>query len=75
MARVTNYFETQIKIIEDPTVDTSAAGGKSSKPLPDDGPGLIQWYSRILEGVRLRYRKLQRFARLDIFLNYQSATT
>lgn len=28
---------------------------------------IISWYSKVLESVRLRYRKLQRFARSAIF--------
>ena len=58
MARVTNYFETQIKIIEDPTVDTSAvAGGKSSVAVPLTKSSAVQPIAgrRPLAQKRLRY--------------------
>ncbi|TEB39046.1 hypothetical protein FA13DRAFT_1620076 [Coprinellus micaceus] len=45
MVRVTNYFETQVRV-----------------PKMSDSQ-LLSWYSKILDGVRLRYRKLLRFAR------------
>ncbi|KDQ54860.1 hypothetical protein JAAARDRAFT_693265 [Jaapia argillacea MUCL 33604] len=44
MVRVTNYFETQLRKMNDEQ--------------------LVNWYSKILDSVRLRSRKLQRFARV-----------
>ncbi|EGO02713.1 hypothetical protein SERLA73DRAFT_102617 [Serpula lacrymans var. lacrymans S7.3] len=44
MVRVTNYFETQVRV---PTSEQMSS-----------------WYGKILDNVRLRYRKLQRFARV-----------
>lgn len=85
MVRVTNYFDTQIRIPVPPSdktpqiapietkgngsapATTSAfqahlrAGVLGSRPMPHDQ--LISWYGKILEGVKQRYRKLQRLAR------------
>lgn len=81
MVRVTNYFETQVRV---PT----SADDRSSGRRNHDGRGphsksafqthmqgtmaantkmtdeqMVSWYGKILDSVRLRYRKLQRFAR------------
>lgn len=78
MVRVTNYFDTQIRIplpadkvkrLEGKGAQvppTSAfqshlQGSMSNKPMTNDQ--LIGWYGKILEGVKQRYRKLQRLAR------------
>ncbi|TFK36808.1 hypothetical protein BDQ12DRAFT_608772 [Crucibulum laeve] len=45
MVRVTNYFDTQVRV-------------------PTGEEHLTDWYGKILDSVRLRYRKLQRFARV-----------
>lgn len=71
MVRVTNYFETQVRV---PTSDeqTSASSSRSSRSafqahmqgntkMTDEQ--MVSWYGKILDSVRLRYRKLQRFAR------------
>ncbi|EPQ61084.1 kinase [Gloeophyllum trabeum ATCC 11539] len=75
MVRVTNYFENQIKV---PTqkengapswdgLNNSTSSSHNSyipeahKTMTDEQ--MISWYSKILDSVRLRYRKLQRFAR------------
>lgn len=59
MVRVIDYFETQIRV---PTA------GKSKKMTNDQ---TINWFNKVLEGVRLRYRKLLRFTRsfLPFFSN------
>lgn len=46
---------------------TKTRGGKKDKnsiPQKMTDSQLLAWYGKILDGVRLRYRKLQRFARL-----------
>jgi mitogen-activated protein kinase kinase kinase len=72
MVRVANYFDTQARL---PSLDkkttqrrppTSIFDGEiitnnSSGKMTDEQK--VNWYSKILDGVRLRYRKLQRFAR------------
>jgi mitogen-activated protein kinase kinase kinase len=80
MVRVTNYFETQVRV---PTsLDHTGQhaneqgvinGTKSmfqahlqgtppcSRKMTDEQ--MVMWYGKILDSVRLRYRKLQRFAR------------
>ncbi|KAF6766508.1 STE/STE11 protein kinase [Ephemerocybe angulata] len=77
MVRVTNYFETQLRVpIHNNRSGNSSSSGdgkapKSKNPKKDRTPAnqkmtddqLLSWYSKILDGVRLRYRKLQRFAR------------
>lgn len=37
----------------------------SARPMTDEQK--VSWYSKILDSVRLRYRKLQRFARRVVF--------
>ena len=82
MVRVTNYFDTQIRI---PISDNKVKPIETKSPPTPDGNSafqshlregsisalnkgmtneqLIGWYGKILEGVKQRYRKLQRLAR------------
>ncbi|KAH8100486.1 kinase [Cristinia sonorae] len=82
MVRVTNYFDTQIRIPilngirqhprDNPNGASSAArtafrahldaGTLSDKPMTDEQ--MLSWYGKILEGVKQRYRKLQRLTRV-----------
>ena len=69
MVRVANYFETQVRL------PASANGRvhKASNPILQGDviastgqmtdEQKVNWYGKILDNVRLRYRKLQRFAR------------
>lgn len=78
MVRVTNYFETQVRVPT--TTDSQSPGIRPRAPhvqsafqahmqvsqggktkMSDEQ--MAGWYGKILESVRLRYRKLQRFAR------------
>ena len=88
MVRVTNYFDTQVRVPSGE--DTNEHGLHSYQSKVDKGlfdanfdqitqitqiqqesttrkkmtdQQIIGWYSKILDSVRLRYRKLQRFAR------------
>jgi mitogen-activated protein kinase kinase kinase len=84
VVRVTNYFDTQIRIpipadkvkhleaqcgvSTPPGNPTSSAfqnhmraGSVNNKEMTNEQ--LIGWYGKILEGVKQRYRKLQRLAR------------
>lgn len=78
MLRVTNYFQTQVLVPksedserhppDEPNVNGSRSAFQShvhgrvvSKIMTDEQ--MFSWYGKILDGVRLRYRKLQRFAR------------
>lgn len=82
MVRVTNYFDTQIRIPSGGTkfVSRKAARERASSPTnlkasPTSGKKMtdeqtVSWYGKVLESVRIRYRKLQRFARYDP--NFQS---
>ncbi|KAH0590289.1 hypothetical protein H2248_000451 [Termitomyces sp. 'cryptogamus'] len=74
MVRVTNYFDTQVRVptgeemsehIRHRTTerDFGALHGKSLQTKMTDQQ-IIGWYGKILDSVRLRYRKLQRFARV-----------
>ncbi|KAJ7630521.1 kinase [Roridomyces roridus] len=69
MVRVTNYFDTQVQV---PTGKEIRRGHKRSPFETHVESGnkeqmtneqMIGWYGKILDSVRLRYRKLQRFAR------------
>ncbi|KZV93915.1 hypothetical protein EXIGLDRAFT_30347 [Exidia glandulosa HHB12029] len=59
MVRVIDYFETQIQV---PVKD-------KNKQMSDEQT--VNWYDKVLDNVRLRYRKLQRFTRTlnQLFLN------
>jgi len=81
MVRVTNYFETQVRVPMgnsaeqlqhttqlrmDPefnpnNLTPTAYNPESSRKMTDGQ--IVSWYSKILESVKVRYRKLQRFAR------------
>lgn len=84
MVRVTNYFDTQIRIpipadkvkhleakgggTPNGNITTSAfqnhlRGGTTITNKSMSQEQLISWYGKILEGVKQRYRKLQRLAR------------
>ncbi|KAJ7785882.1 hypothetical protein B0H16DRAFT_1400653 [Mycena metata] len=74
MVRVTDYFDTQVQV---PTGQVREP--RRSKPTEVRSPfeahiesgskeqmtneQMISWYGKILDSVKLRYRKLQRFAR------------
>jgi mitogen-activated protein kinase kinase kinase len=67
MVRVTNYFETQIRMPAGPRNRRSADGtglppaARARSALSEEQ--IVSWYATILDGVRIRYRKLQRFTR------------
>jgi mitogen-activated protein kinase kinase kinase len=75
MVRVTNYFDTQVRVpvseegqelvarqrLLRAGPNIKSALEPRSRKMSDEQ--LIGWYSKILDGVRLRHRKLQRFAR------------
>ena len=82
MVRVTNYFDTQIRLPASAVLVDEKEKEKETRRerMKNRGvidefnefPGvgrkmtndqLIGWYSKILDSVRLRYRKLSRFAR------------
>jgi mitogen-activated protein kinase kinase kinase len=72
MVRVANYFDTQVQL---PYSDKKATQRRASTNIFDGeiitnnvsgkmtDEQKVNWYSKILDNVRLRYRKLQRFAR------------
>ncbi|KAF9523599.1 hypothetical protein CPB83DRAFT_910537 [Crepidotus variabilis] len=83
MVRVTNYFETQVRVPtgkptleqiqqatylkidhEQVNINNLTPTNSSDVPRTMSDEQVIGWYSKILESVRLRYRKLQRFARM-----------
>ncbi|KAG7091470.1 hypothetical protein E1B28_010501 [Marasmius oreades] len=57
MVRVINYFETQVRV---PLPGDSQIN--NTRAMTDEQKAA--WYGKILDSVRLRYRKLQRFARV-----------
>ena len=65
MVRVTNYFETQIRMPASSRnrrgVDGAPAALRARNALSEEQ--IVSWYATILDGVRIRYRKLQRFGR------------
>ena len=72
MVRVTNYFDTQIRMPIVTSVNGSApldaAGTAFLAHLKEGGKTMteeqvIGWYGKVLDGVKQRYRKLQRLAR------------
>lgn len=71
MVRVANYFDTQVRLPSDKKAtqrrastnifDGDIIANNASATMTDEQK--VHWYSKILDNVRLRYRKLQRFAR------------
>jgi mitogen-activated protein kinase kinase kinase len=72
MVRVTNFFDSQLHL----PVSQRPTSGQRRRPGPSvngyaraasqqdmDDEQMISWYGKILDSVRLRYRKLQRFVR------------
>lgn len=64
MVRVCNYFDSQLHVPV--PIDTTAKSGNASagpdhKPMAIDE--MLVWFGKILDAVKMRYRKLQRFAR------------
>ncbi|KIY65889.1 kinase [Cylindrobasidium torrendii FP15055 ss-10] len=51
IVRLVNHFDTQVR--RPPTAKTEEAAGKTA-----------EWYTRMLDQSRLRYRKIQRYARM-----------
>ncbi|KAG5648256.1 hypothetical protein DXG03_006214 [Asterophora parasitica] len=77
MVRVTNFFDTQVRWPTDEdsghsrhhTVEQRGGTKSAFQPhIQGRGPMTAQetlgWYGKLLDSVRLRYRKLQRFARV-----------
>jgi mitogen-activated protein kinase kinase kinase len=76
MVRVIHYFETQVKVPIITEEEEQAANINTNK-IEDETHGLDQsqgprvmrhreilpWFSKILDAVKMRYRKLQTFAR------------
>jgi mitogen-activated protein kinase kinase kinase len=73
--RVIEYFETQTSVpVYEPNKVTERShmslGTDPSKPKSADPgkrlmnrPEMISWYTKLLDGVKTRYRKVERFAR------------
>lgn len=70
MVRVANYFDTQVRLpmsqghwrkAQNLAVPVDTATSQMSDEQK------VNWYGKILDNVRLRYRKLQRFARYVYF--------
>ncbi len=69
--RIINYFETEVQVPA--TRPRSRAGSMRTRSWRDVGKGhneeeagstdVVAWLAKVLENVRLRYRKLQRYAR------------
>lgn len=79
MVRVTDYFETQLHVpsmkhrFKDDQ-SYSQASGYGGEVLPPELVGrakemsdeqMVGWFSKVLDSVRLRYRKLQRYVRYE----------
>ncbi|KAH7927376.1 hypothetical protein BV22DRAFT_1031859 [Leucogyrophana mollusca] len=71
MVRVANYFDTQVRVpavgdvtayrrVQRSVFHTDVLSNNSGQMTEDQK---VSWYGKILDNVRLRYRKLQRFAR------------
>ncbi|KAH9004199.1 kinase [Lactarius hatsudake] len=79
MVRVTNFFDAQLHL----PVSQRPTSGQRRRPGPSvngyvraasqqdmDDEQMISWYSKVLDSVRLRYRKLQRFVRYNNSAEY-----
>lgn len=72
MVRVCNYFDSQLHVpVPMPPPPPEDQDPPEPIQLPDvgpdrrlmTGPEMLVWFSKILDAVKMRYRKLQRFAR------------
>jgi mitogen-activated protein kinase kinase kinase len=72
MVRVTNFFDAQLRLpaSERPTSShrrkpgTGINGSTNAASQQDaNDEQMTSWYGKVLDSVRLRYRKLQRFVR------------
>ncbi|KAI0320445.1 kinase [Amylostereum chailletii] len=71
MVRVTNFFDTQVRVPMSERGENRQhlrkasfnGNGSAARPGMSDEQ-VVTWYSKILDSVRLRYRKLQRFVRV-----------
>ena len=76
MVRVCNYFDSQLHVpkLSDVALPVEKASPNPKKAQPDSTASIMDqrsmtseemlvWYGKILDAVRMRYRKLQRFAR------------
>lgn len=77
MVRVCNYFDSQLHVPapagDSPTAVNKAVAVLRKAKSDGDATGkekrqmsaeeMLVWYGKILDAVRMRYRKLQRFAR------------
>lgn len=74
--RVIDYFESQTNVpVYDPHKQIGVSsqlphGSNPAKPKTADGEKrpmnrheIISWYTKLLDGVKTRYRKVERFAR------------
>ena len=75
MVRVTNYFDTQVRVpattelgIENSQRQRLSEYGIKPRARKMTDEQLTTWYGKILDSVRLRHRKLQRFARFVLYL-------
>lgn len=71
MVRVTNYFDTQVRVPSEGGLQEhhhdqliNGIGGEASRKMTNEQ--IVTWYGRVLESVRIRSRKLQRFARFVV---------
>lgn len=74
MVRVSNFFETQLNVPVRAKPDSASKRRRDLPPLQPDMESrkrdkrqmtpdeMLSWYGKILEAVKMRYRKLQRFA-------------
>lgn len=73
MVRVSNFFETQLNVPVrlDPSARPRRRRDLSLQPDMESrqrdkrqmtAEEMLSWYGKILEAVKMRYRKLQRFA-------------
>lgn len=67
MVRVSAYFENSLHLpisIDEVEADDARNGeGRQFERQPMTTDNMINWYSKILDSIKMRYRKLQRFAR------------
>ena len=70
MGRVTNYFDSSLHVPVPIDAPDSAKphrltlqDGRPLERQPMTTEQMVTWYSKILDSIKMRYRKLQRFAR------------
>lgn len=68
MGRVTNYFNSSLRVpiavdAPHPSKPSDLVANATQEQQPMTTEQMVTWFTKILDSIKMRYRKLQRFAR------------